>query len=213
MQKTGWTKEKDKQANLLPNHCGQREQVAFLLIFHLGCVCVCVCACTLSSQSCLTLCNSMDCSPSGYSFHGIFWVRVLEFFHFLLQGNLPDPVRHQVQERCEMSSLARYQVCTHTVCFPDYHKQQFTKEFHSLTNSAAFSLLCLCCCCFCIQFQVTPHAFSTLQTHHFKSTKSTLTIVTNNLTPVKMELTLAYMSPKLVFLVGFGPSSKICNIR
>ena len=29
-----------------------------------------VCVCVLVTQSCLTLCNSMDCSPPGYSVHG-----------------------------------------------------------------------------------------------------------------------------------------------
>ena len=31
-----------------------------------------------AAQSCLTLCDSMDCSPSGSSIHGIFQARVLE---------------------------------------------------------------------------------------------------------------------------------------
>ena len=30
-------------------------------------------------QSCLTLCDPMDCSPPGSSVHGIFQVRVLEW--------------------------------------------------------------------------------------------------------------------------------------
>ena len=30
-----------------------------------------MCVCTKSLQSCLTLCNSMDCGPQGSSFHGI----------------------------------------------------------------------------------------------------------------------------------------------
>ena len=30
------------------------------------------------AQSCLTLCHSMDCSPPGFSVHGIFQARVLE---------------------------------------------------------------------------------------------------------------------------------------
>ena len=34
----------------------------------------CVCA-----QSCLTLCNPLDCSPSGSSVHGIFQARILEW--------------------------------------------------------------------------------------------------------------------------------------
>ena len=30
------------------------------------------------TQSCLTLCDPMDCSPSGFSVHGIFQARILE---------------------------------------------------------------------------------------------------------------------------------------
>ena len=40
------------------------------------CVCVFVYVCT---QLCLTLCNPMDCSPSGSSAHGIFQARILEW--------------------------------------------------------------------------------------------------------------------------------------
>ena len=38
-------------------------------------LCQMVCSIT---QSCLTLCNSMDCSPPGSSVHGIFQARILE---------------------------------------------------------------------------------------------------------------------------------------
>ena len=39
-------------------------------------VCVCVCA---VDQSCLSLCDSVDCSPPGSSVHGIFQARILEW--------------------------------------------------------------------------------------------------------------------------------------
>ena len=32
----------------------------------------------LVTQSCLTLCDPMDCSPPGYSVHGILQARILE---------------------------------------------------------------------------------------------------------------------------------------
>ena len=35
--------------------------------------------CMLSLQSCATLCNPMDCSPPGFSVHGIFQARLLEW--------------------------------------------------------------------------------------------------------------------------------------
>ena len=44
------------------------------------------------AQSCLTLCNPMDYSLSGFSVHGILQARILEWVAIpLLQGNLPDP--------------------------------------------------------------------------------------------------------------------------
>ena len=51
------------------------------------CVCVCVCACVhacvcahmcVLPQSCLTLCDPMDCSPPSSSVHGISQARTLE---------------------------------------------------------------------------------------------------------------------------------------
>ena len=44
------------------------------------CVCVSVCVCTLSvAQSCLTLCDLMDCGLPGFSVHGISQVRILKW--------------------------------------------------------------------------------------------------------------------------------------
>ena len=44
-------------------------------LYYCGRVCVCVCVCVLVTQSCLTLCDPMDCSPSGSSVHGILQAR------------------------------------------------------------------------------------------------------------------------------------------
>ena len=41
-------------------------------------MCVCVCVCVLVTQSCLTLCDPMDCSPPAFSVHGILQARILE---------------------------------------------------------------------------------------------------------------------------------------
>ena len=38
-----------------------------------------VCKCALSLQSCLTLCDPLDCSPPGSSVHGILQARILEW--------------------------------------------------------------------------------------------------------------------------------------
>ena len=43
------------------------------------CVCVCVCVCVWITQSCLTLCDPTNCSPPGFSVHGILQARILEW--------------------------------------------------------------------------------------------------------------------------------------
>ena len=48
---------------------------------------LCVC---LVARLCLTLCDSTDCSPPGYSIHGILQARIL-FLLFPSPGNLPYP--------------------------------------------------------------------------------------------------------------------------
>ena len=50
-----------------------------------------VCACMLSLQSCLTLCDPMDCSPQGSSVHGILQTRILEWVVIPFSRNFPDP--------------------------------------------------------------------------------------------------------------------------
>ena len=55
---------------------------------HKHSVCVCVC---LVAQSCLTLCNSMDCSLAGSSVRGILQARILEWIAISFSRDLPDP--------------------------------------------------------------------------------------------------------------------------
>ena len=43
-----------------------------------------MCVCSKLLQSCLTICDPMDCSPSGFSVHGILQARILS-------GALSDP--------------------------------------------------------------------------------------------------------------------------
>ena len=43
------------------------------------------------AQSCLTLCDPMDCSPPGSSVHGILQARILEWVAILFSGDIPNP--------------------------------------------------------------------------------------------------------------------------
>ena len=47
-----------------------------------------VCAHVKSLQSCLTLCDAMDCNPQGSSVHGILQARILEV---ILEVGVPFP--------------------------------------------------------------------------------------------------------------------------
>ena len=47
--------------------------------------------CCLVAESCLTLCNPMDCSPPGSSVHGILRARILSGLPCPSPGDLPDP--------------------------------------------------------------------------------------------------------------------------
>ena len=49
------------------------------------------CCKRLCAQLCLTLCNPMDCSPSGSSAHGLFQARILEMAPCPPPGDLPNP--------------------------------------------------------------------------------------------------------------------------
>ena len=49
------------------------------------------CCCYLAAQSCLTLCDPMDCSPPGSSVHGISQPRILEWLPCPSPGDLPNP--------------------------------------------------------------------------------------------------------------------------
>ena len=46
-------------------------------VFGCGCGCGCVCSVTQSFPP--TLCNPMDCSLTGFSVHGLFQARILEW--------------------------------------------------------------------------------------------------------------------------------------
>ena len=44
-----------------------------------------------ATQLCVTLCNPLDCSPTGSSAHGIFQARIPEWVAMPYPGDLPDP--------------------------------------------------------------------------------------------------------------------------
>ena len=55
--------------------------------------------CAKLLQLCLTLCNSMDCSPPGSSVHGILQARILEWVAVVFSRG-PSPPRDQTHVSC-----------------------------------------------------------------------------------------------------------------
>ena len=60
---------------------------------------ICVCVCVLVAQLCLTLCDPMDCSPPGFSAHGIFQARILGWVAIPFSRGFSQP-RDQTQVFC-----------------------------------------------------------------------------------------------------------------
>ena len=66
---------------------GRSTETMFqIILLTKSAVCVLLCA-----QSCLTLCDPMDCSPPGSSVHGMLQARMLEWVAFPPPGDLPNP--------------------------------------------------------------------------------------------------------------------------
>ena len=47
--------------------------------------------CSVVTQSYPTLCNPMDCSLTGYTVHGIFQAKIMEWVSISYSRDLPDP--------------------------------------------------------------------------------------------------------------------------
>ena len=58
--------------------------------------------CVLVAQSCLTLCNPMDCSPPGSSVHGILQARILEWVAISFSREASQP-----RDRTHASCIGR----------------------------------------------------------------------------------------------------------
>ena len=63
----------------------------------------CVCVCSVA-QSCLTLCNPMDCSPPGSSAHGVFQARIPEWVAISFSRGSSRP-RDQNRVSCILVAL------------------------------------------------------------------------------------------------------------
>ena len=59
----------------------------------------------LVTQSCPTLCDPTDCSPPGFSVHGILQARILEWVAMPSSGDLPGPEIESRSPALQVDSL------------------------------------------------------------------------------------------------------------
>jgi len=95
-------------------------------------------------QSCLTLCNPMDCSPPCSFVHGILQARILEVHSIIVYKLL---VYHVV-------ILRMLYEWDHAVCDPSRWASFFHASFISLGSIRVIA--CIHSCCFCIQRWLSP---------------------------------------------------------
>ena len=77
-------------------------------------VCVCVCVCVWVAQSCLTLCDPTDCSPPGFSVHGILQAQILEWVAVpSSRGSSQPRDRTRVLKSCSFTIIT---IQLHVVC-------------------------------------------------------------------------------------------------
>ena len=94
-------------AGLDPTHCNQREGKERKKE-------------TEVAQSCPTLCNPMDCSPPGFSVHGIFQARVLEWGAISFSRGSSQPRDRTLVScigRCVLLPLSHHESCKSGLSF------------------------------------------------------------------------------------------------
>ena len=96
------------------------------------------CVKALVAQSCLTLCNPVDCSLPGSSLHGILQARILEWLPFPSPGGLPDPGIEPVSPALLADSLlAKFGPCKRSLSlqFRTIQKGHLSLDFMELAKS------------------------------------------------------------------------------
>ena len=76
-------------------------------------MCVCVCVCVESLQSCVALCNPLDCNLPGFSVHGIFQAILLQWVAIPFSRGSSQPgdwTCRQISYRLSYPNVTRVQL-------------------------------------------------------------------------------------------------------
>ena len=86
------------------------------------------------TQSCPTLCDPMDCSLSGFSVHGIFQARVLEWIAISFSRGSSRP-----RNRTQVSRIAGRLFTVWATLYGDQPRQHIKKQSHYFINQGPSS--------------------------------------------------------------------------
>ena len=87
------------------------------------------CHACMCAQSCLTLCDPMDCSPPGSSVHGILQARILEWVAIsFLQGNFPTQGLNMCLLHWQVDSLPLSHLGSLYLCHNFFLKELWMKH-------------------------------------------------------------------------------------
>ena len=85
------------------------------------CVCVCVCVCAhVRANSCLTFCDSLDCSLQGSSIHGIFQPRILEWVAVSFSRG-----SSRLRDGIHISCISRWTLYLYSIAEAHYLNQKY----------------------------------------------------------------------------------------
>ena len=111
------------------------------------CVCVCVCMCVLA-KACLTLCDPMDCGPSGSSVHGVFLARIVKWVAISYSRGSSQP-RDQTHVSCISCTADEFLLLSYwgrpilTVLHNTTLKNILCSAYSSISPPSSWSYCCL----------------------------------------------------------------------
>ena len=134
------------------------QVICFWPILYCVCVCVCVCVCAhvrahICAQSCQTLFDTIDCSPPGFSVHGICQARILEWVAISFSRGSSWP-RNRTRVSC-ISCIGRRILYYCTTCeallYSAFSENILFSHFHVFFYSCACNSHSYCgfCSFFC----------------------------------------------------------------
>ena len=110
---------------------------------------------SVCAWTCLTICDPMDFSLPGFSVHGIFLARILEWWPFSSPRDIPDPrsnphllcllycrwiLYHWVTGEAQSNGICFQKLPNKEILFPVYYVGEFLETLRNIVNHAQIFL-------------------------------------------------------------------------